>query len=84
LVFGLPLLHCSATLVALVTLNGFMLEVLAALAVAEPFVPGAELAEAWPVAPDAEALLPELIPAPVSFAVLGELAPLAAPWVPVT
>jgi len=63
-----------------------MLEVLAelppALAVAEPFAPGAELAEAWPVGPDAVAVLPDaLIPAPALFAVLA-LA--AAPSVPVT
>lgn len=85
-VFGAALVHCSESLVALVTLNCFMLEVLAelppALAVAEPFAPGAELAEAWPVGPDAVAVLPdELIPAPALFAVLA-LA--AAPSVPVT
>ena len=47
---GEPLVHWSESLVALVTLNGFMVEVLAeavpALAVAVPVVPGAELAEA--------------------------------------
>ena len=49
-VLGAALLHWSESLVALVTLNGFMLEVLAelapALAVAEPLAPGAVLAEA--------------------------------------
>ena len=83
LVFGAALVHWAETLVALVTLNCFMLEVLAelppALAVAEPFAPGAELAEAWPVGPDAVALLPEFIPAPALFAALG-----AAPSLPVT
>lgn len=63
-----------------------MVEVLAelppALAVAEPF--GAELAEAWPVGPEAVALLPEP-PAPALVAVLEEFALLAAaPSAPVT
>ena len=86
---GDALLHCSASLVALVTLNCFMLEVLAefspALAVAEPLAPGAVLAEAWPPAPLAVALLPELMPAPPLLAVLAEFAPVEAePSVPVT
>ena len=88
-VLGDALLHWSASLVALVTLNCFVLEVLAelapALAVAEPLVPGAVLAEAWPPGPVAVALLPELIPAPALLAVLAEFVPLAAaPSVPVT
>lgn len=61
-VVGEALVHWSESLAALVTLNCFMLEGLAelppAVAVAEPFVPGAELAEAWSAAPVAVALLP--------------------------
>ena len=47
---GEPLVHWSESLVALVTVNGFMAEVLAeavpAVAVAELLVPAGELAEA--------------------------------------
>jgi len=68
--------HWSESLVALVTLNCFMLavvaELLPAVAVAEPFVPGAALAEAWS-------------PGPVAVAVLAEFVPLVAePSVPLT
>jgi len=49
-VFGDAVVHWSESLVALVTLNGFMAEVLVefapAVAVAELFAPGVELAEA--------------------------------------
>ena len=87
-VLGEALVHWSDSLVALLTLNCFMFEVLAelapALAVAE-LVPGAELAEACPPGPVAVALVPELIPAPELFAVLGEFVALVAePSVPVT
>ena len=61
---GDGVVHWAESLVALVTLNCFMLEALAA--VAEPFIPGAELAEAWSPGPVAVAVLPELIPAPAA------------------
>lgn len=66
--FGAAVVHCSEILLALVTLNCFMFAVVAALppalAVAEPFMPGAALGEAWPPGSVAVAVLPELIPAP--------------------
>ena len=77
-VLGAPLVHSSESLVALVTLNCLMLG-----ALAELFVPGAELPEAWP-GPVAVALLPEFIPAPPLFAELEEFVPVAEPSMPVT